>query len=161
MRSFTEDITPSVRPNAFTASFLGRLAERDEPPTAREADVAGPSRIEPLPGHGFGLFRVDESLGRGFVPEAQARVPDLQEIGQGTRVKAPGVLGIGQGTSAKVPGIQAIGQGTRPKAPGLSAIGQGTSPKVLGLSVIGQGTRAKVPGISVIGLGTRAKVPGL
>ncbi len=60
----------SHHPNAFTSDFLGRLAERDEPPTAGEADVAGPWRIEPIPGHGFGLFRVGESLGRGFTPTA-------------------------------------------------------------------------------------------
>jgi hypothetical protein len=70
MQGFTNDSTPSVHPNAFTASFLGRLAERDEPPTAGDADVAGPWRIEPIPGHGFGLFRVGESLARGFAPVA-------------------------------------------------------------------------------------------
>jgi hypothetical protein len=62
--------TPSPLPNAFAASFLCRLAERDEPPTAGDADVAGPWRIEPIPGHGFGLFRVGESLARGFAPMA-------------------------------------------------------------------------------------------
>ena len=62
--------TDSQLPNAFTASFLGRLAERDEPPTAGDADVAGPWRIEPIPGYGFGLFRVGESLTRGFAPAA-------------------------------------------------------------------------------------------
>jgi len=70
MRSSEYDSTPSVHPNAFKTAFLGRLAERDEPPTAGEADVAGPWRIEPIPGHGFGLFRVGESLGRGFAPTA-------------------------------------------------------------------------------------------
>ena len=73
MRSFTQGSTPSVQsptPNAFTASFLGRLAERDEPPTAGDADVAGPWRIESIPGQGFGLFRVGESLARGFEPTA-------------------------------------------------------------------------------------------
>ena len=73
MNSSTEGTTSSVEsplPNAFTSDFLGRLAERDEPPTAGEADVAGPWRIEPVPGHGFGLFRVGESLARGFAPTA-------------------------------------------------------------------------------------------
>ena len=70
MRSFTEDSTPSVHPNAFTAAYLSRLAEQDEPPTAGDADVAGPWRIESIPGHGFGLFRVGESLARGFAPTA-------------------------------------------------------------------------------------------
>jgi hypothetical protein len=70
MRSFTDDITASVHPNAFNTAFLGRLAERDEPPTAGDADVAGPWRIESIPGHGFGLFRVGESLARGFAPTA-------------------------------------------------------------------------------------------
>ena len=73
MSSFTEVTTSSTEsplPNAFTPVFLGRLAERDEPPTAGDADVAGPWRIAPIPGHGFGLFRVGESLGRGFAPAA-------------------------------------------------------------------------------------------
>ncbi|HYG63200.1 MAG TPA: hypothetical protein VEL74_11515 [Thermoanaerobaculia bacterium] len=70
MRSFTNNSTPSVRSNAFTTTFLDRLAERDEPPTAGDADVAGPWRIESIPSHGFGLFRVGESLARGFAPVA-------------------------------------------------------------------------------------------
>ena len=70
MRSFDERSTSSIHPNAFTTQFLGRLAERDEPPTAGEADVAGPWRIDPIPGNGFGLFRLGESLARGFAPVA-------------------------------------------------------------------------------------------
>jgi hypothetical protein len=70
MQSFDDRTTSAVHPNAFTALFLGRLAERDEPPTAGDADVAGPWRIEPIPGHGFGLFRIGESLARGFAPVA-------------------------------------------------------------------------------------------
>jgi len=70
MQGFTNNSTPSVRPNAFTTTFLDRLAERDEPPTAGDADVAGPWRIESIPGEGSGLFRVGESLARGFAPVA-------------------------------------------------------------------------------------------
>jgi len=73
MSSSTEVTTSSTEsplPNAFTPAFLGRLAERDEPPTAGDADVAGPWRVSAIPGHGFGLFRVGESLGRGFAPTA-------------------------------------------------------------------------------------------
>ncbi|HYG65982.1 MAG TPA: hypothetical protein VEL74_25635 [Thermoanaerobaculia bacterium] len=68
MRSFTDGSSPSAVPNAFTASFLDRLAERDEGPTAPEADVAGPWRIEEVPCKGFGVFRVGESPARGFAP---------------------------------------------------------------------------------------------
>jgi hypothetical protein len=49
-----------VAPNAIDAAFLKRLEELAEPPTASEADLAGPWRVEPLPeeaGGGFGLFR--------------------------------------------------------------------------------------------------------
>ena len=73
MQSYLQNSTVSTQsplPNAFTPSFLGRLAERDEPPTAGDADVAGPWRIEPIPNHGFGLFRLGESLARGFAPAA-------------------------------------------------------------------------------------------
>ncbi|HYG65933.1 MAG TPA: hypothetical protein VEL74_25370 [Thermoanaerobaculia bacterium] len=55
-------------PNAFTAGFLARLGERDEPPTAGEAAVAGPWKIEEIPGRGFGLFRAGQGLARGGRP---------------------------------------------------------------------------------------------
>jgi hypothetical protein len=73
MRSYPKGTTVPTytsHPNAFNPVFLSRLAERDEPPTAGDADVAGPWRIEPIPGHGFGLFRIGESLARGFAPVA-------------------------------------------------------------------------------------------
>ena len=70
MPVFDQPSTSSVHPNVFTTRFLARLAERDEPPTAGDADVAGPWRIELIQGHGFGLFRIGESLARGFAPLA-------------------------------------------------------------------------------------------
>ena len=72
MQGFTDSILPSA-PNAFTPSFLQRIGERDEPPTAAEADAAGPWRVEEIPGEGFGLFRLGESRGRGFRPAAVFR----------------------------------------------------------------------------------------
>jgi hypothetical protein len=68
MQSFDKRTTSAVHPNVFTERFLGRMAERDEPPTAGDADVAGPWRVEAIAGHGFGLFRMGESLARGFAP---------------------------------------------------------------------------------------------
>jgi hypothetical protein len=75
MSSFDKRTTSAIHPNAFNPNafnpiFLRRLGERDEPPTAGEADVAGPWRIEMIPGHGFGLFRIGESLARGHAPVA-------------------------------------------------------------------------------------------
>ena len=70
MPVYDQPSTQSVHPNVFKTQFLARLAERDEPPTAGDADVAGPWRIEPIPGEGFGLFRIGESLTRGFAPAA-------------------------------------------------------------------------------------------
>lgn len=68
-------------PNAFDGGFLARLEERSEeqgeggePPTASEAELAGPWRIEPLPkpfGGGYGLFRAGTSLARGCEPHAR------------------------------------------------------------------------------------------
>jgi hypothetical protein len=60
----------SEAPNAFTARFLARLGERDEPPTAGEAAMAGPWRIEAIPGRGFGLFRLGQSHTRDARPAA-------------------------------------------------------------------------------------------
>jgi hypothetical protein len=69
-RTSSRKRTPSLPPNAFDADFLKLFEERDEPPTGPEADVAGPWRVEPIPGLGFGLFREGESLERGFRPAA-------------------------------------------------------------------------------------------
>ena len=70
MRSSRHSIPAS--PNAFSHAFLQRLGERDEPPTAGEADAAGPWHVEEVPG-GFGLFRLGESQERGFEPYAVFR----------------------------------------------------------------------------------------
>jgi hypothetical protein len=61
------DSTPSTF-NAFCREFLLRLDERDEPPTAAEADANGPWKIEPCPHGGFALLRQGESLRRGDRP---------------------------------------------------------------------------------------------
>src|ERR1700750_207056 len=68
MRSANDCIPPSR--NAFSPSFLSRIHQRDEPPTAGEADVAGPWHVEEIPGRGHGLFRAGESRERGFAPYA-------------------------------------------------------------------------------------------
>jgi hypothetical protein len=72
MRSSDDSILSSSR-NAFSPSFLHRIGERDEPPTAAEADTAGPWRVLELPGRGFGLFRIGESPARGHRPAAVFR----------------------------------------------------------------------------------------
>jgi len=56
--------------NAFTHPFLQRFGELDEPPSAGEADAAGPWEVEEIPGFGFGLFRAGEGWSRGFPPAA-------------------------------------------------------------------------------------------
>jgi hypothetical protein len=72
MRSSHDSILSSSR-NAFSPSFLHRIGEIDEPPTAGEADAAGPWRVLELPGEGFGLFRIGESPARGYRPAARFR----------------------------------------------------------------------------------------
>src|SRR3954453_6850472 len=59
--------------NAFSASFLRRIQQQDEPPTAGESDVAGPWRILEMPGKRFGIFRLGESPERGHRPTAVFR----------------------------------------------------------------------------------------
>ena len=72
MRSSRNSTLSSSR-NAFRRSFLSRIAGHDEPPTAGEADVAGPWHVEELPGGLFGLYRLGESHARGFQPTAVFR----------------------------------------------------------------------------------------
>jgi hypothetical protein len=59
--------TPYVH-NAFRPEFLLRMDERDEPPSAAEADAAGPWRVEPSPQGGYALLRAGESLAAGDRP---------------------------------------------------------------------------------------------
>ncbi|HYO12379.1 MAG TPA: hypothetical protein VE685_04185 [Thermoanaerobaculia bacterium] len=72
MRSFGHSTIPSSR-NAFTPSFLQNIGERDEPPTAGEADVAGPWSLEEISGRGWGLFRPGTSTAAGDAPYAVFR----------------------------------------------------------------------------------------
>ncbi|HVR97703.1 MAG TPA: hypothetical protein VMW27_13875 [Thermoanaerobaculia bacterium] len=69
MRSSDDRTIPPFR-NVFTLSFLERLGERDEPPTAGEADVAGPWHVEEISRTRFGVFHSGESAARGFRPYA-------------------------------------------------------------------------------------------
>jgi len=61
MRTPFDDTIP-LPPNAFTAEYLELLAERDEPVTAAEADVAGPWHLEAHPSSGWAVLRQGESL---------------------------------------------------------------------------------------------------
>ena len=71
MPSFDDSTLSSS--NAFSSSFLHRIHQQDEPPTAGEADVAGPWRILEMPGRRFGVFRLGESPERGHRPTAVFR----------------------------------------------------------------------------------------
>jgi hypothetical protein len=55
--------------NAFTADFLDRLLESDQPATAAEAAVAGPWEVEPVGGYGWGVFRQADGGGAAPPPE--------------------------------------------------------------------------------------------
>lgn len=81
MRSLRDGSIPSSR-NAFSPAFLERIGERDEPPTAAEADVAGPWRIEEIPGAPvrYGLFPPGRSHGQGDRPYAVFFRKDLALI---------------------------------------------------------------------------------
>ncbi len=63
---------PPSSPSIFSPEFLARLHERDEAPTASEADLFGPWRFEAVPGRpGWaGVLRAWEDLGEGDPPRA-------------------------------------------------------------------------------------------
>jgi hypothetical protein len=69
MQGFDDRSTPSLF-NIFVKEFLARLGERNEPPSATEADVAGPWAIEELRYTCYGLYRRGESSVRGHRPAA-------------------------------------------------------------------------------------------
>ena len=64
--------TPAAPPNAFSPEYLAEAHDRDESLTAAEADLAGPWKLEPVPGHpdAVAVLRAFESLAEGDIPEA-------------------------------------------------------------------------------------------
>src|SRR6476660_3751149 len=75
MRSSRDGSRPPVSPldsldNAFSPSYLARLRERDDSLTAAEAELAGPWKIEPVPGRpgAVALLRIWEDLAAGDPP---------------------------------------------------------------------------------------------
>ena len=102
MRTHDEDSIPA--PNAFTLEYLELLAERDEPVTAAEADVAGPWHLEAHPmEEGWAVLRQGASLTSSqaqasFKHKAAARLAAavLPSIGRRPRYrlgKEPDALG--------------------------------------------------------------------
>ena len=59
-------------PNAFTPAFLEQLQADSEPLTASEAELAGPWKLEPVPGHpgAVAVLRLWEELASGDLPQA-------------------------------------------------------------------------------------------
>jgi hypothetical protein len=74
MRSPQHSTSPSVSPldNAFAPAYLARLREQDEAITAAEAELAGPWKIEPMPGKpgAVAVLRQWEDLAAGDRPVA-------------------------------------------------------------------------------------------
>jgi hypothetical protein len=68
MRSPDHDNTRSS--TAFPPAFLSRLDDRDEPPTAHEAEVAGAATIYEIAGRGFCLYLPGERPELGHLPVA-------------------------------------------------------------------------------------------
>jgi hypothetical protein len=71
MRDREDPTTPPPR-NAFAEEFLRLFEQEDEPPSAAEADVAGPWEIQPSPTadgrDAFGLWRLGERPEWGDAP---------------------------------------------------------------------------------------------
>jgi hypothetical protein len=74
MRSSRNTTSRSTSPldNAFSPSYLELLRERDDSITAAEAELAGPWKIEPVPGRpgAVAILRVWEDLAIGDPPVA-------------------------------------------------------------------------------------------
>ncbi len=76
MRDSEDPSSPSSH-NAFAAEFLSRFEQEDEPPSAAEADVAGPWEVQSFAladGHeAFGLWRLGERPDWGDAPSGLFR----------------------------------------------------------------------------------------
>ena len=84
MRSHLDGNSPRVStpPNAFDPAFLAQVEDQNETLTASEADLAGPWKVEPVPGHpgAVAVLREWESLEKGDLPEAVFLHAELAEL---------------------------------------------------------------------------------
>jgi hypothetical protein len=69
-------------PNAFDPAFLALVQDHDETLTAAEADLSGPWKVEPVPGHpgAVAVLREWESLAKGDLPEAVFLHEEIAEL---------------------------------------------------------------------------------
>jgi hypothetical protein len=70
MHSRNGDGSTRISSHPFPPAFLRRLDDRDEPPTAHEAEVSGLAAIHPVPGRGFCLYLPGQRPGAEFLPVA-------------------------------------------------------------------------------------------
>jgi len=79
MRDPEDASTPPPSRNAFAEEFLSRFEREDEPPSAAEADVAGPWEVQPFPladgRAAFGVWRQGEGEDWGDAPAGLFRDP--------------------------------------------------------------------------------------
>jgi hypothetical protein len=79
MRDPEDASTPPPSRNAFAEEFLSRFEREDEPPSAAEADVAGPWEVQPFPladgREAFGVWRLGERESWGDTPAGLFRDP--------------------------------------------------------------------------------------
>ncbi len=73
---------PPNPPNAFSPDFLAEARERDDSLTASEAELSGPWKLEPVPGHPgwIAVLRESESQAEGDVPEAVFDEEDASQL---------------------------------------------------------------------------------
>ncbi|HYH47592.1 MAG TPA: hypothetical protein VEG34_18065 [Thermoanaerobaculia bacterium] len=73
---------PPSLPSIFSPAFLACLHDREDPPTAAEADLSGPWRVDPVPGEpGMrAVLRVWENLEDGDRPRAVFDQEELAEL---------------------------------------------------------------------------------
>jgi hypothetical protein len=75
-------VSTPIPPNAFGPDFLEQLQADGEPLTVAEAELAGPWKREPVPGHpgAVAVMRVWEEQEEGDVPQAVLRHPETARL---------------------------------------------------------------------------------
>jgi hypothetical protein len=81
--SSTPASAPGGSDNAFTPEYLDLLNRRDEPPTASDADAAGPWHLEQTPDGRWAVLRVGESLARGDAPSGEFLTQQAAQLAAG------------------------------------------------------------------------------
>jgi hypothetical protein len=160
--SVVTSVPPSPLENAFAPAYLARLREQEDVLTAAEAELAGPWKIEPVPGKpgAVAILRQWEDLGAGDPPGRAASRPPPGLPPAPTRPH-PRVVGREIEASVEMPAVIAGLPATIARLPAMIAGLPATTARLLAMIAGLPATTARLLAMTVTCPAVIARLPAM